>query len=203
MIKNVIFDIGRVLVTYEPYEYVLSYGYDVQTSKKICNIVFEDKRWIEKDRGTISDKEYLNALITENPNYTDKIKIVYNNWLTMVKPIKETVDFYMDLKNKGYKIYLLSNFSTSYDKVESENKFLQIADGKIISYRFKTIKPEKKIYELLLSTYNLIPQECVFIDDREENIIAANKLGIKGIQFKDIKTTSNQFETIIKSLNTI
>lgn len=201
MIKNVIFDIGRVLVTYEPYEYVLSYGYDVQTSKKICNIVFEDKRWIEKDRGTISDKEYLNALITENPNYTDKIKIVYNNWLTMVKPIKETVDFYMDLKNKGYKIYLLSNFSTSYDKVESENKFLQIADGKIISYRFKTIKPEKKIYELLLSTYNLIPQECVFIDDREENIIAAQDLNINGIVFKDIEGTKAQFEQYINKFN--
>lgn len=201
MIKNVIFDIGRVLVTYEPYEYVLSYGYDVQTSKKICNIVFEDKRWIEKDRGTISDKEYLNALITENPNYTDKIKIVYNNWLTMVKPIKETVDFYMDLKNKGYKIYLLSNFSTSYDKVESENKFLQIADGKIISYRFKTIKPEKKIYELLLSTYNLIPQECVFIDDREENIIAAQDLNINGIVFKDIESTKAQFEQYINKFN--
>lgn len=201
MIKNIIFDIGRVLVTYEPYEYVLSYGYDVQTSKKICNIVFEDKRWIEKDRGTISDKEYLNALITENPNYTDKIKIVYNNWLTMVKPIKETVDFYMDLKNKGYKIYLLSNFSTSYDKVESENKFLQIADGKIISYRFKTIKPEKKIYELLLSTYNLIPQECVFIDDREENIIAAQDLNINGIVFKDIESTKAQFEQYINKFN--
>lgn len=201
MIKNVIFDIGRVLVTYEPYEYVLSYGYDVQTSKKICNIVFEDKRWIEKDRGTISDKEYLNALITENPNYTDKIKIVYDNWLTMVKPIKETVDFYMDLKNKGYKIYLLSNFSTSYDKVESENKFLQIADGKIISYRFKTIKPEKKIYELLLSTYNLIPQECVFIDDREENIIAAQDLNINGIVFKDIESTKAQFEQYINKFN--
>lgn len=201
MIKNVIFDIGRVLVTYEPYEYVLSYGYDVQTSKKICNIVFEDKRWIEKDRGTISDKEYLNTLITENPNYTDKIKIVYNNWLTMVKPIKETVDFYMDLKNKGYKIYLLSNFSTSYDKVESENKFLQIADGKIISYRFKTIKPEKKIYELLLSTYNLIPQECVFIDDREENIIAAQDLNINGIVFKDIESTKAQFEQYINKFN--
>lgn len=206
MIKNVIFDIGRVLISYEPYEYVQKFGYSPDISKKVCDIVFEDKknRGLERDRGTLSDEAYLDMLITENPEYSDKIKAVFNNWISMLTPLKDSVDFYISLKAKGYKIYLLSNFPyPAYEQVEAENEFLRLADGKIISYAVKAIKPEKKIYELLISKYNLIPNECVFIDDREENIIAANKLGIKGIQFKDIKTTSNQFETIIKSLNTI
>lgn len=201
MIKNVIFDIGRVLFSYEPYDYIMSYGYDEKTSKEIFNIVFDDYgKCLQLDRGIISEEEFLNTLLVQNPNYCDIIKEVLSNWDIMLKPIQETIDFYINLKEKGYKIYLLSNFSkVNYEKLEKQNEFLRFADGKIISYEVKTIKPEKKIYELLLSKYNLIPQECIFIDDRKENIIAAKNLGINGIQFKDIKTTIKIFEECIKN----
>lgn len=201
MIKNVIFDIGRVLFSYEPYDYIMSYGYDEKTSKEIFNIVFDDYgKCLQLDRGIISEEEFLNTLLVQNPNYCDIIKEVLSNWNIMLKPMQETIDFYINLKEKGYKIYLLSNFSkVNYEKLEKQNEFLRLADGKIISYEVKTIKPEKKIYELLLSKYNLIPQECIFIDDRKENIIAAKNLGINGIQFKDIKTTIKIFEECIKN----
>lgn len=201
MIKNVIFDIGRVLFSYEPYDYIMSYGYDEKTSKEIFNIVFDDYgKCLQLDRGIISEEEFLNTLLVQNPNYCDIIKEVLSNWDIMLKPIQETIDFYINLKEKGYKIYLLSNFSkVNYEKLEKQNEFLRFADGKIISYEVKTIKPEKKIYELLLSKYNLIPQECIFIDDRKENIISAKNLGINGIQFKDIKTTIKIFEECIKN----
>lgn len=200
MIKNVIFDIGRVLLTYEPYDYILSFGYTREISEIIFNIVFNDIRWLELDRGIISDEEHLNKLLIQNPNYSHIIKEVFSNWDTMLKPMQKSVDFYMSLKERGYKIYLLSNFSKlAYEKEENENEFFRLADGKIISYAVGTIKPEKKIYELLLSKYNLIPQECIFIDDKEENIIAAKNLGINGIQFKDIKTTIKIFEEYIKN----
>lgn len=200
MIKNIIFDIGRVLLNYEPHDYILSFGYTKEISEIIFNIVFNDIQWLELDRGIISEEEHLNKLLIQNPNYCDIIKEVFSNWDTMLKPMQKSVDFYMSLKERGYKIYLLSNFSKlAYEKEESENEFLRLADGKIISYEVGTIKPEKKIYELLLSKYNLIPQECIFIDDKEENIIAAKNLGINGIQFKDIKTTIKIFEEYIKN----
>lgn len=200
MIKNVIFDIGKVLLSYEPYEYVMSFGYNKELSKKIYNIVFEDNRWLNLDRGTMTDEEYVNILIEENPNYTNEIKETFNNWFTMLKPMQTTVDFYIKLKELGYNIYLLSNFSDiSYNKAEKKYNFLNLANGKIISYAVKTVKPEKKIYELLISKYNLIPEECIFIDDRIENILMANEFGINTIHFIDIDTTISKFGSIISN----
>ncbi len=198
MIKNVIFDIGKVLLSYEPFEYVLSFGHGRELSEKLFNIVFEDKRWLELDRGTLPVEKYLEMLIKENPNYPKEIEEIFTNWIKMLEPIEKAVKFYTELKNKGYKIYLLSNFGVVYDKVEEIFDFLKLADGKIISAHVKTIKPEPKIYELLLSTYNLIPNECVFIDDKEENVLAAKEFSINTIHFINIETTIKEFENIIK-----
>jgi len=198
MIKNVIFDIGRVLIDFQPYEYVMNFNYDKDTKDKVYSIVFEDKRWSELDRGTLSNETYLDLLVKENPNYTKQIQEVFNNWISILTPIDENVLFFKDLKQRGYKLYLLSNFSTpAYEITEQKNPFLKIVDGKVISYSVKTIKPEKQIYEILLSKYNLIPNECVFIDDMPQNIEAAKELGMNGIVFKSLEDAIKKFEKII------
>ncbi len=198
MIKNVIFDIGRVLINFQPYEYVMNFNYDEDTKNKVYSIVFEDKRWSELDRGTLSNEAYLDLLVKENPNYTKQIQEVFNNWISILTPIDENVLFFKNLKQRGYKLYLLSNFSTpAYEITEQKNPFLKIVDGKVISYSVKTIKPEKQIYEILLSKYNLIPDECVFIDDMPQNIETAEELGINGIVFESLEDTIKKFEKII------
>lgn len=197
MIKNVIFDIGGVLMNFKPYEAIKKFDYDLETRNKVYSIVYEDKRWSELDRGTLSNEAYLNSIIKENPNYTKQIQEVFNDFINEITPIYETVSFFKDLKQKEYKLYLLSNFSSSYEMVEKKYPFLKMADGKVISYSVKTIKPEKQIYEILLSKYNLIPNECVFIDDMQQNIEAAKELGINGIVFNSFEDTIKNFEKII------
>lgn len=201
MIKNVIFDIGGVLLDFKPYEYTMKFDYDLETKKKLYSVIFEDKRWIELDRGTLSNEAYLNLLVKENPDYAHQIKEVFKDWITMLTPIDKTIEFYKNLKEQGYKIYLLSNFSSpAYEITEQLCPFLKMADGKIISYSVKTVKPEKQIYDILLSKYNLIPQESIFIDDRQENIDAAKALGINGIHFETIDKVVKKFNDLVNSL---
>ena len=90
------------------------------------------------------------------------------------------------MRKNGYHTYILSNFPKStYEKATEELSFEKETTGAIFSYQVKCIKPEAEIYKLLLDRYHLVPQECVFIDDRPENIEAAEKLGITGIQFQN------------------
>lgn len=201
MIKNVIFDIGGVLLDFKPYEYTMRFDYDLETKKKLYSVIFEDKRWIELDRGTLSNETYLSLLVKENPDYVSQITEVFKDWITMLTPIDKTIEFYKKLKEKGYKIYLLSNFSSpAYEITEQLCPFLKMADGKIISYSVKTVKPEKQIYDILLSKYNLIPRESIFIDDRQENVDAAKALGINGIHFETIDKVIKKFNDLVNSL---
>ena len=199
MIKNVIFDIGNVLVRFDPYKYVTEYGYDKETTEKVFKLVFLDKRWPELDRGTLLGEDYMKSLIETNPKYKKEITETFSNWYNMLEIKTESVEFLKELKEKGYKIYILSNFAgKEYERLEKENEFFKLADGKVISYSVKKIKPEREIYELLLDKYDLKAEECVFLDDLESNINGAKNVGIHGIVFKDLNSAKAEFESIIK-----
>ena len=198
MIKNVIFDIGNVLVSFDPYKYVLKYGYDEETSQEIFKIVFLDKRWPQLDRGTLLGEDYMKSLIEANPKYEREIIQTFSNWYDMLKVKEDSVEFLKELKQKGYKIYILSNFAgKEYERLEKENDFFKLIDGKIISYAVKKIKPEKEIYDLLLNTYNLKAEECVFLDDLQNNIDGAESVGIHGIVFKNLAYAKSELKKII------
>ena len=95
-------------------------------------------------------------------------------------PRKDVWEKVHALKEKGYKIYLLSNYNKDFFDVHTKGAdFLDDIDGKVVSYEIHQIKPEPAIYEYLLEKYELNPQECVFFDDRPENTEAAEKLGIQ------------------------
>ncbi len=200
MIKNIIFDIGNVLVSFDPYRYVTEYGYDKETTDNVFNIVFRDKRWAELDRGTLANEDYMKSLVEANPQYEKEIIETFDNWYNMLEIKTESVEFFKELKEKGYKIYLLSNFAEKeYERLEREYDFFRMADGKIISYAVKKIKPEREIYELLLEKYNLKAEECVFLDDLESNINGAENVGIHGIIFKNLAFAKDELENIIKN----
>lgn len=200
MIKNIIFDIGNVLVSFDPYRYVMEYGYDKETTDNVFNIVFRDKRWAELDRGTLANEDYMKSLVEANPQYKREIIETFDNWYNMLEIKTESVEFFKELKEKGYKIYLLSNFAEKeYERLEREYDFFRMADGKIISYAVKKIKPEREIYELLLEKYNLKAEECVFLDDLESNINGAKNVGIHGIIFKNLAFAKDKLENIIKN----
>jgi putative hydrolase of the HAD superfamily len=101
-------------------------------------------------------------------------------------PYPDTVDLLYRLKARGVPLYCLSNMHfASIEYLEQMHRFFEVFSGKVISCRLNLCKPEAAIYEHALKTYNLRPQETVFIDDVEKNVAAAAKLGIRTIQFSN------------------
>jgi 2-haloacid dehalogenase len=184
MIKNVVFDIGAVLVDWNPRYYYRK--------------VIQDEALIEKFLGEVATFEFNHTLdlgrpwedaraelMAKFPEYEAMIDAYWHNWLEMFSgPIHESVDILMDIKRRGYPLYALSNWNdVKFQVALQEFPFLRLFDGRIVSGEVKLGKPDPQIYQLLLDTYKLNPRESLFIDDRLDNVNAARQLGIEAIQF--------------------
>lgn len=196
MYKNIIFDLGNVLLDFNPKGYLKS-KVSEEKLEDVFKAIFNSEEWVMLDRGTITEKEAINNIINRNNKYKDEINLAFNNWYDLLKPIEDTVEILISLKEHGYKIYYLSNFhELAFGEVTRKNNFFKLFDGGVVSYEEKLIKPEEDIYKLILDRYKLNPSETIFVDDMEANVEGANKVGIKTILFKgpkELKEELNNF----------
>lgn len=185
MYKNIIFDLGNVLLSFNPMEYLRS-KISEERIQEVFKAIFQSEEWIMLDRGTITEKEAINNIIEKNSIYRDDINLAFEDWYGILKPIEETIKVLEDLKDKGYNIYYLSNFhELAFKEVSTNNSFFELFDGGVVSYEEKIIKPEEEIYRLILKRYNLAPNETIFIDDTKVNVEGAEKLGITTVFLKN------------------
>lgn len=184
MIKNIIFDIGNVLTDFRWRGFLEDKGFDDAMIERIAGASVYTELWYECDRGAWTDEQVLEAFISKDPAIEKELHIAYDDFSGMVTPRDYAIPWIQELKEKGYGVWYLSNFSR---KAEAECPdalhFMPYMDGGILSYREKIVKPDPAIYELLLSRYGLVAEECVFLDDTLGNVEAAEKLGIHGIHF--------------------
>ena len=184
MIKNIIFDLGRVLLNFEPLEYTYKKIPDKQRAYKIYQEIFKSNEWIMLDRGVITEEEAINRICDRDPENEQLIREVMNNWYEILTPMEDVVEILKKLKLMGYKIYFLSNFHMlAFEKISKKYDFFISFDGGIVSYRENLLKPESEIYNTLSGRYDINPSESIFIDDTKENIISAEKLGFKTVLF--------------------
>ena len=196
MYKNVIFDLGNVLLDFNPRGYLKNKISDDKL-EDVFKAIFSSEEWVMLDRGTITEKEAINNIISRNSTYINEINLAFDNWYDLLKPIEETVEILMSLKENGYKIYYLSNFhELAFGEVTNKNKFFELFDGGVVSYAEKLIKPEEEIYKLILERYKLNPNESIFVDDMEANVEGANKVGIKTILFKGPKELKEELNNL-------
>lgn len=192
MIKNVVFDIGAVLVDWNPrYYYRKIMASEAEIDYFLTHVFTFD--WNHSlDLGRPWD-EARAELVARYPTYTPLIDAYWKDWLEMCAgPIHESVDILMDIKRRGYPVYALSNWNAiKFQDAIKEFPFLRLFDGRIISGDVKLAKPDPRIYHCLLDTYQLNPRECLFIDDRMENVQAARDIGIEAVQF----TSPRQLES--------
>lgn len=199
MIRNIIFDVGKVLVSYEPEEYMKSLGYDEKTRKRLMEAVFENPLWDDSDQGLGSPDEFLEAFTANAPEFADEIYTIHTTVGNTIELFSYAVDWIKNLKARGYKVYILSNYSENmFNQTREKMKFLSLADGAVFSYKIKVLKPDSEIYHYLCETYALKPEECVFLDDRPENIEGAEKTGIRGIVFHDYEQGKNELEKLLE-----
>lgn len=198
MIKNVIFDIGNVLVTFLWEDLAGELGFDEDAIRIMNERVIGD-RWNELDRGVMSEKEAVEYIKEAIPGLEDKFDVLWSRIGEVIESYDYSENWVRELKQRGANVYLLSNFPKDLFTRLSKTKmpFLPYVDGKVISSFVQKIKPDPDIYECLMDTYGLNPDECVFIDDRKVNVDAAKALGMHGIVFTSYEEAKKELDGIL------
>lgn len=197
MIRTVIFDIGNVLAGFAWQEYFLGFGYPEETYRRLVKATVGSRAWQEHDRGALTDDEILNLFIENDPGIEKELRETLSSIHGMVVKYDYAIPWVQELKKKGYQVLVLSNFAAkAYTDCQDALGFLDYVDGGILSYRDKMVKPEPGIYRLLLERYDLKPEECVFLDDTEKNLEAAEAFGIYTIHFKNKEQAEEELKKI-------
>lgn len=184
LIRNIIFDIGNVLLNFKPEAFLRRFTRDENRIKEFTAKVIKTELWLSLDRGDVSLKDAQNEYLKRYPEESDLLKVFFNHWKEILTLIPQNIQILRDLKTNNYKIYILSNFiREAFTYVTEQFDFFELIDGKVISYVIKSIKPEDKIFQTLIEKYRLKPEQCVFIDDEEVNISKAKSIKMKTIHY--------------------
>lgn len=200
-IKNIIFDFGGVLMDWNPRYFFRDYFNDDEKMEFFLKNIAEDEWNAEQDRGR-SLKDGTDIQVAKFPEWEMEIRAYYDNWTTMLRAdIPENVEVLRKLRHSDYELFGLTNWSAETFPYALENyDFFDIFEGKIVvSGTEKLIKPDPKIWHVLLERYNLKAEESVFIDDNPKNIEVAKSLGFATVHI--IEEIS--LETELKSLGLI
>ena len=185
MIQNLIFDVGDVLLEYRWFEMLTrDYGISEAEARRIGGEMFDNEIWVQgMDGGRLSLDEAVHEYEKKYPDDVDIIGWFLKNGEQMAIKRPEVWDKIAALKDKGYSIYILSNYSEELFRMHTKGAlFLDLLDGGIVSYQVHALKPEPEIYQILLDKYGLQAEECLFFDDRADNVESARALGIQAVQ---------------------
>lgn len=198
MIKNIVLDVGRVLVAWQPSELMKTLGFSDETIEILTEALFTSGVWNETDRGVLSDEAFLELAVSKAPEYKREILLFWNNVDKAIWQLSYVKEWIGAMKKAGYRIYILSNYgSWTYEKTKADAlNFLEYVDGAIFSYEVKMIKPDAGIFHALFEKYGLQPEECVFLDDLAANIEGAKAVGMHGIVFTGLADALAELEKI-------
>ena len=181
---NFIFDLGNVLVYYTPEVYLRGLFSDEDLVNKLFNTIFKSPEWLEMDRGNLTHDEATDIFCARQPQLEAAICRTMQNFDKTFTPIHETIELLPKIKDLGHNIYYLSNIHQEIrDQILAYDNFFDLFEGGVFSCDIHYIKPSPEIYRHLIDKYKLIPGECIFFDDMKENAAAAEKEGMKGVQF--------------------
>lgn len=196
MIKNIILDMGNVLINFDP-EVPLHTFFDTDSDRDIIRLeLFQSSEWVQGDYGYITNEQRYEPVSKRVPERLHpQLKKCIEKWPSCMTPVSGAISFCNYAKEKGYHLYVLSNADKNFDKYFPTFVDPTYFDGIMVSSYVNMIKPELRIYQHFLETYHLTADECLFLDDREENIEGARKVGIHGFVF------TGDFGSVIKEYN--
>lgn len=197
MIRNIVFDLGGVLVDFHPLEGMRKLGFSEDAVKAFQENIFSGL-WEECDRNPLGGKEIRELFKSRVPGYEREVDLLWDNITVVTAVYDYSCEWVKSLKERGFHLYVLSNFGQQAFETNSKlYTFLEDMDGRVVSYELGRIKPEPEIYRNLFEKYGLEPSESVFIDDRAVNIEGAKKCGMEGILFENYEQAAGELERVI------
>lgn len=186
MIKNVIFDMGNVLLDFDPCTQLDAACRSEKAKEILIKELYGGEEWIQRDLGNISVEELYFGVAARIPQeYHEDLKKCISIWHEFMIPLNGANEFLQKVKNNGYKVFILSNASEDFYTYFTRHFDLDFFDGYVVSADLHIIKPDERIYRYLLGKYDLKAEESLFIDDREDNVQGAENVGIKGFVFRN------------------
>jgi len=198
MIKNIIFDYGKVLVNWNPYFQYTPFFADEQKCKYFLEEILTDEWYNEGDIG-VPMEELIEKWSARHPEFAEAFRFYVDGFEDSISgEVPGMYELISGLKQRGYRTWGLSNWSWEmFQRILPKYRIFSLMEGMVISGKVHMLKPNPEIYEYFLERYSLKPEECVFIDDRPENIVGAALVGIKGIVFKDAEQLSAELEPLL------
>ncbi len=202
MIKNIVFDIGMVLADFRYEAYMRDdLAFSDEAVRAFTDRVVLGGLWDELDLGIRETDDIIDEMRSRVIEFPREAELFFGNLEDIIKTYPYSRPWVQELKSKGYRVYLLSNYPRDTYRIHEKKHFdfVPYVDGKVISGFERISKPDPAIYRLLFKRYGLVPSECVFLDDRKINIEAAEAEGMKGIVFISYEDARKKLEEVLKT----
>lgn len=184
MIKNIVLDMGNVLLRFDPEVSLQKYCETEEIRDIIRRELFQGEEWILGDYGILTNAERFEPVSRRVPAaFHRQLRDCVEHWNMCMQPIEGALSFCESVKEQGYGIYVLSNACDTFFDYFPRFTDPSFFDGIMVSSTVHLIKPDVRIYRLFTDTYRLIPEECLFIDDRQENVEGAQKAGMQAVLY--------------------
>ena len=184
MIHNIVFDMGGVLIAWDPARIVARLGLPEEDGQLLRREVFASVEWVSLDRGTLSEYEAMERMRTRLPERLHgAVERCVFWWKEPLWPVPGMAELIAELDGLGYGIYLLSNATSALHEYFPRIPGSEHFRGMLVSADWKLLKPQAEIYEKLFAREDLIPGDCLFIDDNPANVEAGQLLGMEGLVF--------------------
>lgn len=185
MIKNILFDMGGVLLRFEPELFVSRLGLSAEDSALISREVFRSAEWVCLDRGSMTAEAAFDSMRKRIPErLVSAARRIYDTWDEPVLATEGTYELVRELSEKGYGLYLLSNAGVRHREYWPRlpvSRFF--GDRLMVSAFYQLMKPEAEFYEKAFELFSLERSECLFIDDNPCNMEGAWRVGLDGIVY--------------------
>lgn len=188
MIRNIVFDMGMVLLDHDPLLPCIRHA-GRERAQALCDGIFWHPEWMELlDGGVMDEQAYIPRAQSrfEDPEMKRLVAEILNDWyLDALYPKSGMEAVQKDLLDRGFRLYVLSNAGYSFHKFSYKIKHIDRFTGIMVSAEERLMKPDPAIYRRLCDRFSLEASECLFIDDLPRNIEGAQKAGMNGYCFQD------------------
>ncbi len=197
-IRNVIFDLGGVVLHWNPDEVLAAFQQDAELRRELRQQLFAHADWQEFDRGALTEMQVIDRIEVRLGRPRAEVAAIVDAVRESLVEKPETVRLIRSLYHRGIALYCLSNMPASiYAHLRIRHGFWDLFSGIVISGEVKMIKPEPQVYAHLLQQFELLPRQTVFVDDLAVNIEAASRAGLHTILFHDAVQCERELDRLL------